>query len=70
MGTFIGGGGGCSTWGLLIRSCKGCGSLTNAFSSNLKKLNIKTFANPRPILESKGMRAIFQKKGTKKAKKC
>ena len=31
--------------GLMIRSCQGQGSFTNAFSSNLKTVNLKIFAN-------------------------
>ena len=50
FGKFIGGGwrggggrglGDCSSWGLIIRSCQGLVSFTNAFSSNLKTVNLK-----------------------------
>ena len=35
--------------GLMIRSWQGQGSFTNAFSSNLKTVNVKIFANHEGI---------------------
>ena len=36
--------GGCFTWGLMIRSCKGGWEIfTNVFSSNLNTVNLKNF---------------------------
>ena len=35
--------------GLMIRSCKEWGSLTNAFASNLKTIDPKVFANHKGI---------------------
>ena len=45
MGNGVGGGG----VGVMIISCQGQESFTNTFSSNLKTVNLKTFANHKRI---------------------
>ena len=35
--------------GLIMRSCQGLGSFTNAFSSNVKTVNLKIFVNHEGI---------------------
>ena len=44
MGNGVGGG-----VGVMIISCQGQESFTNTFSSNLKTVNLKTFANHKRI---------------------